>query len=122
MLSILLDEGLPWRAAQWLRDHGVDALHTRELGLASATDAKILMRASLEHRTCVTLDHDFHAILAETGASTPSVILIRTQQTSYEETGKLILKLLAEVSNHLEAGVAITATRRGIRLRHLPLR
>jgi len=68
------------------------------------------------------LDHDFHAILAETGATTPSVVLIRMQQIGYVDTGRLILRVLRDVESQLEKGVAATATRRGIRLRSLPLK
>jgi predicted nuclease of predicted toxin-antitoxin system len=68
------------------------------------------------------LDHDFHTILAETGAATPSVVLIRIQQTSYVETGRLIARILREIDSQLEKGAAVTATLRGIRLRTLPLK
>lgn len=122
MQPVLLDEGLPLRAAQWLREFGVDAMHVRELGLASAPDTRILDTARAEQRVCVTLDHDFHAILAETGAAAPSVVLIRMQQTGYVDTGRLILRILGEVEEQLKKGAAVTATRRGIRLRSLPLR
>jgi predicted nuclease of predicted toxin-antitoxin system len=122
MQAVLLDEGLPLRAALWLRNLGIDAVHTRELGLASAPDVQILAAALAGRRICVTLDHDFHAILAETGATMPSVLLIRMEQTGYAEIGQLILRVLREVDSQLEKGAAVTATRRGIRLRSLPLK
>jgi predicted nuclease of predicted toxin-antitoxin system len=122
MQPVLLDEGLPLRAAQWLRDNGIDAVHAREIGLASTPDTQILAVARAERRVCFTLDHDFHAILAETAASTPSVVLIRMQQTSYVETGQLIARVLRDFDSQLEKGAAVTATRRGIRFRSLPLK
>jgi predicted nuclease of predicted toxin-antitoxin system len=90
--------------------------------LASSPDAQILEAARAERRICFTLDHDFHAILAETGATTPSVVLIRVQQGGYVETGRLIALILREIGSQFENGVAVTATRRGIRLRSLPLK
>ena len=122
MARVLLDEGLPVRAAQWLRNRGIDAIHVREAGLASAPDSQILAVARSEQRVCVTLDHDFHSILAETAATTPSVILFRMQQTDYAETGQLIDRVLRDFNQQLERGAAVTATRRGIRLRSLPLK
>lgn len=122
MLRVLLDEGLPLRAAQWLRDHAIEAIHTREAGLASAPDAEILAAARAEGRICFTLDHDFHAILAETGAAQPSVVLIRMQHEGYLKVGILIERVLADIGSQLEAGVAATVTRRGLRLRSLPLK
>jgi len=47
-----------------LRQAGFDAVHTGEIGLAEAPDEEILRRASLEDRVVVTLDADFHALLA----------------------------------------------------------
>ena len=79
-MAVLLDEGLPLRATQWLRDNGIDAVHARELGLSSAPDELVLRSARTDRRICFTLDHDFHAILAESGATEPSVVLIRMQQ------------------------------------------
>jgi hypothetical protein len=52
----------------------------------------------------------------------PSVLLIRMEQTGYAEIGQLILRVLREVDSQLEKGAAVTATRRGIRLRSLPLK
>src|SRR6266568_8748762 len=122
MVRVLLDEGLPLRAAEWLRKSGIDAVHVREVGLASAPDAQILAAAWNERRVCVTLDHDFHSILAESAALAPSVVLIRMQQIDYVETGQLIARVLRNFEQKLEQGAAVTATRRGIRLRKLPLK
>jgi predicted nuclease of predicted toxin-antitoxin system len=122
MIRILLDEGLPLRAAQRLRDLGIDALHAREAGLAAAEDTRLIEFARDEARVCFTLDHDFHAILAETVASTPSVVLLRVQQAEYVEISDLIARLIREYSAQLAEGVALTANKRGVRLRRLPLR
>jgi len=83
MLALLLDEGLPLRAASALRARGLDCLHVREVGLASAADSIVLEFARKEGRVYVTLDHDFHRLLAESGAVRPSVILIRAQGLRY---------------------------------------
>lgn len=78
-MRFLLDQGLPRSAAHLLRDHNVEAIHVGDLGLASASDAKILEFGLLEHLVVVTLDADFHALLALSGASKPSVIRIRIE-------------------------------------------
>lgn len=122
MAGVLLDEGLPLRTAQWLREQGIDAVHAREAGLASSPDTQILAVARYERRVCFTLDHDFHRILAETAAVEPSVVLIRMQQTDYAKTGQLIVRVLRDFAQQLERGAVVTATRRGIRLRSLPLK
>lgn len=121
MYKILLDEGLPLGAAPILRRHGIDAVHTEEVNLASANDHVILRRAREHGRACVTLDHDFHKLLAAGQELTPSVILLRFEALRAEAAASLILKILDKVGDDLPSGVAVTVTRRGIRLRKLPL-
>jgi predicted nuclease of predicted toxin-antitoxin system len=45
--------------------------HVGEIGMSKAADEEILAFALREHATLVTLDADFHAILAVSGASGP---------------------------------------------------
>lgn len=90
--------------------------------MAAAPDEQILAASRIDRRVCFTLDHDFHAILARIGATEPSVVLIRMQQKGYVEMGKVIANVLRDLEQQLEAGVAVTATRRGVRLRSLPLK
>jgi len=71
-------------------------VHAREVGLAGAEDVEILDFAHSEIWICITLDHDFHGILAETGPSQPSVILLRAQQTGYVATAEMVARLLKE--------------------------
>ena len=67
MRRLLLDEGLPFTAADRLRRAGLDAVHVNEVGLSSTADPLILEYALSEKRSCVTLDLDFHRLLATTG-------------------------------------------------------
>ncbi len=75
-MKLLLDQGLPRSAAALLREAGIDTVHTGEIGFATAEDSVILERARLEGRIVVTLDSDFHMLLAWSSDSTPSVIRI----------------------------------------------
>jgi predicted nuclease of predicted toxin-antitoxin system len=122
MFRLLLDESLPLRAAGLLRGRGMDAIHAREAGLAAESDPAILKFAAAERRICVTVDQDFHRLLAGNSATAPSVILIRAQNLDYEETAELIGRTLAQAGSPLETGAAVTVTRRGLRLRLLPLK
>jgi len=119
---LLLDEGLPFTTAGRLRRAGLDAVHVNEVGLSSTPDPLILEYARSEKRSCVTLDLDFHQLLAATGATEPSVILLRFQRLRAEQAAALIETILGSIGPDLETGVAVTATRRGLRIRRLPLR
>jgi predicted nuclease of predicted toxin-antitoxin system len=63
-MKLLLDHGLPRSAARLLREGGIDTLHVGEVGLAAATDNEILEKGRQEDRVVVTLDADFHSLLA----------------------------------------------------------
>lgn len=73
-MKLLLDQGLPRSAAKLLREAGIDTVHVGEIGYSTADDAAILQRGRDEERIVITLDADFHALLALSRAATPSVI------------------------------------------------
>ena len=68
-MKLLLDQGLPRSTAELLRQKGLDAVHTGECGLSTAPDDAILAAGRAQGRTVVTLDSDFHTILALEEAS-----------------------------------------------------
>ena len=64
---IIIPAQLAPGAAAILRHEGWDAIHASEINMQEADDAGILNAARSSARTCITLDHDFHAHLALTG-------------------------------------------------------
>ena len=65
--------------AALLRSLGHDGIHVGEIGMSRATDEEILAFSLGRNAVAVTLDADFHAILAVSGAQGPSVIGMRLQ-------------------------------------------
>jgi predicted nuclease of predicted toxin-antitoxin system len=78
-VKLLLDQGLPRSAASILRQKQIEATHVGELDMASASDQRIIDYARENSFSIVTLDADFHALLAVARAAGPSVIRIRVQ-------------------------------------------
>lgn len=70
----------------------------------------------------VTLDRDFHMVLAEHGASKPSVILLRAQRLTAETTVEAIELVCARHEADLVAGAAVTTRGLLSRARRLPLK
>jgi len=120
-MKLLLDQGLPLTTAALLRDRDVDAIHTGEIGFARAEDITILEKARAEERIVVTLDSDFHTLLALSNASSPSVIRIRIERLRAQGCADLIEMLLKDWHNELEAGVMITVQPGRVRLHDLPI-
>jgi predicted nuclease of predicted toxin-antitoxin system len=118
-MRLLLDQGLPHSAAELLRALGWDVQHTSEVGLASAKDAEILAIAKKHDRTVITLDADFHALLALNGDTMPSVVRIRIEGLRAEPLVALLLQVLPDVANDLEHGAMLTITDKAVRIRRL---
>jgi len=121
LTKILLDQGLPRLAASLLRDEGWDVLHTGDIGLSRSTDRQILEFARNEQRVIITLDSDFHTILALTNASTPSVIRIRLEGLRGPDLALLIKRIWPRIEPQVKKGAMVTVTESGIRIRNIPV-
>jgi predicted nuclease of predicted toxin-antitoxin system len=121
MVKLLLDQNLSAAAAQILRANGMDVVHAREVGLATAEDRDILIWCRENGRVLITLDADCHAILALSGATEPSVIRIRLEGLRDQALADLILRVVDSTSLDLGQGSAITVNATSIRVRRLPL-
>lgn len=117
----LLDQGLPRTAAALLREAGFEAVHVGEIFMATSKDHEILQLALDEGRILITLDADFHAMLAISGASQPSIIRIREQGLKASAVFQLIIRLQNQFTEALEKGCVLTATLTQARLRLLPI-
>jgi predicted nuclease of predicted toxin-antitoxin system len=120
-MKLLLDQGVPRSSAELLRKEGVDVIHIGEIGHCCSDDIVILELARDQGRTIVTLDADFHTLLALSGEVTPSVIFIRREGLRGEAMAKFLLEILATCFNDLVKGASVTAQINRIRIRHLPI-
>ncbi|MDW7981165.1 MAG: DUF5615 family PIN-like protein [Verrucomicrobiales bacterium] len=117
----LLDQGVPRSTGVLLRQAGWDVLHTGEIGMASAEDKQILARAAAENRIIVTLDADFHALLALSQVQKPSVVRVRIEGLSAQELSRLLQKVARQCQAELEAGAMVSVHPDRIRIRRLPI-
>jgi predicted nuclease of predicted toxin-antitoxin system len=119
--SLLLDQGLPRSSASLLRQHGWDVVHVSEIGMSRADDADILRQARAEGRVCVTLDADFHSLLAIKGERGPSVIRIRKEGLDATGLTTLLQVIWARIEDAINSGALVTVTERSVRVRRLPI-
>ena len=121
MIAILLDQGLPRSTVTLLNNEGWDIFHTGDIGLSRSSDTEILEYARKEGRTIITLDSDFHTILALTNASEPSVIRIRLGGLKGADLAFLIKKVWPKIETHIKTGAMVSVNDSGIRIRNIPL-
>ena len=121
LIKLLLDQGLPRSASKLLSNGGIDTIHVADIGLSAVEDREILEKAKEDGRIVVTLDADFHTLLAFSGAISPSVIRIRIERLKAEAITNLLLSILPKCEEDLIKGAVMTIELHRIRLRFLPL-
>jgi predicted nuclease of predicted toxin-antitoxin system len=121
-MKLLLDQGLPLSTAELLREQGIDSIHVSEIGWARAEDTKIIELAQTNDQIIITLDADYHAVIALTSAPSPSVIWIRVVNLRALEDMEIIIPILNEYKEMLINGVLITMrSDRKVKTRLLPI-
>jgi predicted nuclease of predicted toxin-antitoxin system len=120
-MRLLPDQGLPRSAGDLLRALGHVAAHVGDIGLADAEDAAILEHAIAHRDVVVTLDADFHAIIAVSGASAPSVIRLRIEGLRASELVDALAPVVEQCADQLEKGALVTIDERRVRVRLLPV-
>jgi len=121
VIKVVLDQGLPRSTVKILRKEGWDVVHVGEIGMAKASDIEILAFALKENRIVMTLDADFHAILAVSNAFGPSVIRFRIEGLKGAELSLLIKRIWPKIANVGKEGAMVTVTGKSIRIRKLPI-
>jgi predicted nuclease of predicted toxin-antitoxin system len=120
-MRLVLDQGVPRDAAALLRSLGHDCIHVGEIGMSKAADEEILAFSLGRNAVVVTLDADFHAIVAVSGAQGPSVIRMRLQGLGAPEVVEAVGRVLASFEAELKCGSLITVKTRKTTCHRLPI-
>lgn len=121
VFRLLLDQGIPRDAASRLRDIGYECTHVGEIGMSNSDDDEILARALETRAIVVTLDADFHMMLAVSGASGPSAIRIRIEGLHAAEITEIVRHVLAKFAAELQQGSLVTVKPRKVTCHRLPI-
>ena len=89
--------------------------------MKASPDWEILEYALKENRTVITLDRDFPQILALSGASTPSVVLIRRERLRAIALVALLQEVWRQHQRSLDEGCVLSIGMHSTRIRPLPL-
>jgi predicted nuclease of predicted toxin-antitoxin system len=91
------------------------------LGLSRAADKDILCRAGTDYRVVITLDADFHALLALGEQTGPSTVRIRIEGLHGKAVADLLVAIWPTIEIPVREGALITVTENAVRIRRLPI-
>jgi predicted nuclease of predicted toxin-antitoxin system len=122
-VRLLVDANLSPKIAAMLRDGGHDAVHVADIGMLGAADDAILVHAVRSGQVIVSADTDFGELLAVSGATRPSVVLLRSaDRLAPDQQAALLTANLPAVAAELGAGAVVSIARGRLRVRPLPVR
>ena len=103
-----VDKNLSPSLAEALTAAGHDTIHVRHLRVLTATDRVVLERPRTESRVLISADTDFGEPLAVSGATQPSVILLRRENDrSATSRAGLMLDNLEQVAAGIDEGAIV---------------
>jgi predicted nuclease of predicted toxin-antitoxin system len=106
-VRLLIDANLSPRIALRLRDEGHEAVHVADFGMLAASDDAILAYAAASGQVIVTADTDIGELLAVSGASRPSVVLLRSaDHLTPDQQATMLAANLPTVADELEKGAS----------------
>lgn len=120
-MRLLIDESLSQRVAVRLSEAGHDVCHLADLDLLGARDETVLAAARRDGRALASADTDFGTLLALSGASQPSVILLRRADRRAERRAAAIHSAIEAVGEDLTRGALVVVEPDRLRLRRLPI-
>jgi predicted nuclease of predicted toxin-antitoxin system len=121
-VRFLIDNALSPQVAAKLATMGHDAIHVRDIGIASSSDEVIFGRAAAEGRILVSVDTDFGTLLALRREMAPSVILLRRRTDRRPaRQAAIILANLSNLADSLQRGCIAVIEESRVRVRLLPI-
>jgi predicted nuclease of predicted toxin-antitoxin system len=120
-MRILADLHISPRTVEFLTALGHDVIRVNAVLSVNSSDESIVAFASQEHRTILTQDLDFSAIIALTGKRLPSLITLRLSSSRIENVNAVLQKVLPDLEQDALTGMIITVENDRIRRRSLPI-
>lgn len=121
-MKLLIDANLSPRIAARLAEAGYEASHVMDHGLLSASDDKIAAFAVAGNYVIISADSDFASMLALSGHTAPSLVLMRSvDKLTPMDQADLLVANLPKVLADLSQGAVVSIAHGHLRVRRLPL-
>jgi len=120
-VKFLLNMNVSRRLQERLRREGHQCRHAADIGFDKAPDTAIVEEARTHSEVIITEDLDYGHLLAFSGRSSPSVILLRVRNTHPDNHFHVITKTWAEIEKPLQEGAIVIVEDSAVRIRKLPI-
>lgn len=120
-MKLVVDMCLPPDLAKGLTEAGHVTVHWSAIGDVQALDVTIMEWARMNGCVVVTHDLDFGDLLYASKEPSPSVVIIREQDTHSDVILGPVLRVLEQFGEELRTGSLIAMNRNMARVRRLPL-
>lgn len=120
-MRLLADLHISPSTVAYLRTLGHDVVRVDAILPTTATDEEIVAAARVADRSILTQDLDFSAIIALSGARSPSLVTLRLASSRVPHVNEVLARALPLIEEDLAQGSAVTVEDRAIRKRSLPI-
>src|SRR4051812_15263009 len=111
---------MPAGAAALFLALGCECVHSSDLNMQRAADEEILRLSDARQSVIITLDSDFHTIIAVNSLTTPSVVRLRREGCRAEALVEILHPVLVSHSAEILAGTVISVQDRRVACHRLP--
>ncbi|MDP1713616.1 MAG: DUF5615 family PIN-like protein [Anaerolineales bacterium] len=104
-----------------LEKRGHVCRHVSDIGMSRAKDVEIVAEAKRTDETIITHDLDYGHLLAFSGDSAPSVIILRLRDLRTYEIISRLDAVWSEIETPLMTGAIVSLSDKSLRIRNLPI-
>jgi predicted nuclease of predicted toxin-antitoxin system len=120
-MRLLADLHISPSTVAFLRTLGHDVVRVDAILPKTASDEEIVAAARAASRSILTQDLDFSAIIALSGAQTPSLVTLRLGSSRVPHVNEVLARALPQIEDDVARGSVVTVEDGTVRRRTLPI-
>lgn len=120
-MNFLLNMNINRDMTALLQKRGHVCRHVGDLGMSRAKDVEIVAEAKRTGEVIITHDLDYGHLLAFSGESAPSVLILRLRDLSTDEIISRFDSVWSEIESPLMSGSIVSLSDKSLRIRNLPI-
>ena len=121
-MRFLLNMNINREMTAALNERGHMCRHVGDIGLSRAKDIEIVAEAKKTGEVIITHDLDYGHLLAFSGESAPSVIILRLRNLLTKEILSRMDMVWQEIEEPIAKGAIVSLSDKSLRIRTLPIK